>query len=79
MMAGTRERVLVVDVGGEQHLLGITSHNINHLAKLASPLPTEKSSGGENFKDKLALFMAGKLHTEETGQKGSAQKGRDHD
>ena len=62
MMAGTRERVMVIEVAGEQHLLGITAHNINHLAKLTTPLTEVSSGGGENFKDKLALFMAGKLN-----------------
>jgi flagellar protein FliO/FliZ len=84
MMAGTRERVLVIDVGGEQHLLGITSHNINHLAKLDSPLASEKNTPGENFKDKLALFMAGKLQKDEptqntVAQKAVGRKGADHD
>jgi len=85
MMAGTRERVLVIDVGGEQHLLGITSHNINHLAKLDNPLPSEKNTTGENFKDKLALFMAGKLQTKDepakntVAQARSKRKGAEHD
>ncbi|MFT4994821.1 MAG: flagellar protein FliO/FliZ [Paraglaciecola sp.] len=84
MMAGTRERVLVIDVGGEQHLLGITSHNINHLAKLDNPLPSEKNTSGENFKDKLAQFMAGKLQKDEPGQNtltqtSSKRKGVEHD
>lgn len=84
MMAGTRERVLVVDVGGEQHLLGITSHNINHLAKLDKPLPSEKDTSGENFKDKLALFMAGKPQKDASlqntvAQKVTGRKGADYD
>ncbi|MFT6988393.1 MAG: flagellar protein FliO/FliZ [Paraglaciecola sp.] len=61
MMAGAKERVLVIEVAGEQHLLGITAHNINHLATLSTPIDTSPASlGNENFKDKLALFMAGK-------------------
>ncbi|MDU0355687.1 flagellar biosynthetic protein FliO [Paraglaciecola aquimarina] len=62
MMAGTRERVLVIEVGDEQHLLGVTAHNINHLAKLSTPLDTTPSNNSEKFKDKLSLFMAGKLN-----------------
>jgi flagellar protein FliO/FliZ len=62
MMAGTRERIMVIDVGGEQHLVGVTPQNINHLATLAKPLEQSKTNGSENFKDKLALFMAGKLN-----------------
>jgi flagellar protein FliO/FliZ len=63
MMAGAKERVMVIEVAGEQHLLGITAHNINHLATLSTPIDTSTaSSGNENFKDKLSLFMAGKIN-----------------
>ena len=74
-MAGTRERVLVIDVGGEQHLLGITSQNINHLAKLEIPLVTEKVTSGENFKEKLAMFMAGKAQVDPSPKKKTQQQG----
>jgi flagellar protein FliO/FliZ len=63
MMAGAKERVLVIEVAGEQHLLGITAHNINHLATLSSPIDNSTAStGNEKFKDKLALIMAGKIN-----------------
>jgi flagellar protein FliO/FliZ len=63
MMAGAKERVLVIEVAGEQHLLGITAHNISHLATLTSLIDNSPASpGNENFKDKLALFMAGKIN-----------------
>ncbi|MFB0911709.1 MAG: flagellar biosynthetic protein FliO, partial [Glaciecola sp.] len=29
MAAGAKEKIMVVDVGGEQFLIGITAHNIN--------------------------------------------------
>lgn len=61
MMVGTKERIVVVQIGSEQHMLGITAHNINHLAKLDSPLATESLAAGDNFKDKLIQAMAGKL------------------
>ncbi|BDX07731.1 hypothetical protein MACH26_32520 [Planctobacterium marinum] len=38
MMVGTRERIAVIQVGDEQHLVGVTAHNINHLAKLEQPI-----------------------------------------
>ncbi len=41
LVAGTKERVIVVQVGDEQHLLGVTTHNINHLAHLSLPINTE--------------------------------------
>ena len=62
MMAGSKERVMVIDVGGEQHLLGVTAHNINHLAKLTTPLSSNPANNSDKFKDKLAIFMAGKMN-----------------
>ena len=63
MMAGAKERVIVIEVGGEQHLLGITAHNINHLVTLSTPVDNSAASpGNEKFKDKLALLMAGKIN-----------------
>lgn len=62
MMAGAKERVMVIEVAGEQHLLGITAHNINHLATLSTPIETTgSSSGNDKFKDKLSMYMAGKI------------------
>jgi flagellar protein FliO/FliZ len=63
MMAGAKERVMVIEVAGEQHLIGVTAHNINHLATLSTPIDNSTaSSGNDKFKDKLALFMAGKIN-----------------
>jgi flagellar protein FliO/FliZ len=64
MAAGAKEKIMVVDVGGEQFLIGITAHNINQLAKLENPLVTANT--GKNpeqstslaFKDKLVKAMA---------------------
>jgi flagellar protein FliO/FliZ len=70
MMAGSKERVIVIDVGGEQHLLGITAHNINHLAKLDSPIAMTSGNSGENFKQKLAQLMAGKINPSVRADKG---------
>jgi flagellar protein FliO/FliZ len=78
MMAGTRERVMVIDVGGEQHLIGVTAHNINHLAKLSQPLADTKLASGDNFKDKLAMFMAGKLNPSKATQDPSSA-GKHHE
>lgn len=61
MVAGTKERLMVVEVGDEQYLLGITAHNINHLATLPSPIAGKQAEAGEQFKQKLVQAMAGKL------------------
>ena len=64
MVAGTRERIMVIQVGDEQHMVGVTAHNINHLAKLERPLSTQdpSTSQGADFKDKLIKAMAGTLN-----------------
>ena len=70
MMAGAKEKVMVIEVGDEQHLLGITAHNINHLAKLEQPLSNANKSSasgisgangnnlGSSFQQKLVSAMA---------------------
>ena len=35
---GTRERVVVIEINGQQHLLGVTANQINHLTTLEEPL-----------------------------------------
>jgi flagellar protein FliO/FliZ len=71
IMAGTKERVMVIQVGDEQHLLGVTSQNINHLAKLETPLDTPSAGTGQNFKEKLTQALAGKMQTGNTDKSGS--------
>jgi len=64
MAAGAKEKIMVIDVGGEQFLIGITAHNINQLGKLDNPIETastSKSAGQPSslaFKDKLVKAMA---------------------
>lgn len=61
LVAGTKERVIVIQVGQEQHLLGVTAHNINHLAHLTSPIHTDSVNEGANtnsFQQKLTQAMA---------------------
>ncbi|TRY30973.1 flagellar biosynthetic protein FliO [Aliiglaciecola sp. M165] len=71
MVAGTRERVLVIEVGQEQHLIGVTATNINHLAKLENPLQKPTSSSAESFKDKLTQALAGKIQSGINSTKGA--------
>jgi flagellar protein FliO/FliZ len=58
MMVGTKERIMVIQVGDEQHLLGITATNINHLSKLEIPLESKsKEMPGEVFKQKFTQLL----------------------
>jgi len=72
MVVGTKEKIMVIQVGDEQHLIGITSHNISHLSKLDKNLDIpvkgmvratgDKLSSADVFKQKLVEAMAGKLN-----------------
>jgi len=87
MTAGTKEKVIVIEIGDEQHLLGITAHNINHLAKLETPIITEKANGNDaqspkvNFQQKLVNAMAQSITggNRKTDAKKQTSKGVDHD
>jgi flagellar protein FliO/FliZ len=74
MMAGPKEKVMVIEVGGEQHMLGITAHNINHLATLTTPLQSPAKSpvldGKASFQQKHVQAMA-------QGITGKASTGQD--
>lgn len=56
---GTKERIVVIEVNGEQHLLGVTQQSVNHLFKLDQALP-EKSAinGSKAFKDRLQQVIS---------------------
>ncbi|MBU2977972.1 flagellar biosynthetic protein FliO [Alteromonas sp. C1M14] len=63
MVAGTRERIMVIQVGEEQHLVGVTAQNINHLAKLDTPLASQQEGQGQgDFKQKLIKAMANTMN-----------------
>lgn len=70
LSAGAREKIMVIQVGDEQHLVGVTAQNINHLSKLEAPLPTKvsDSNNGALFKDKLVKAMASKINPAIKGQ-----------
>lgn len=74
MMAGTKEKIMVIAVGDEQHLIGVTAHNINHLATLANPLDTTAKNAPLNsqasFQQKLVQAMAQSI----TGNKANDEK-----
>jgi flagellar protein FliO/FliZ len=55
---GPREKLLLVDVGGEQLLLGVTPGRINCLHNFNTPVvPTEVSSDGSDFSQKLKEIL----------------------
>ena len=64
MVVGTKEKIIVIQVGEEQHLIGVTSHNISHLSKLSTPIVPTSSNGPDGktaFQQKLVQAMASGL------------------
>jgi flagellar protein FliO/FliZ len=55
---GTKEKVLLVDAGGQQLLLGVTSHQISTLHTYAQPVvDLSEKSGASDFALKLQSFL----------------------
>ncbi|MFM2485106.1 flagellar biosynthetic protein FliO [Celerinatantimonas yamalensis] len=54
---GTRERILVVQVGSQQYLLGVTHQHIELLDKLAEPLQGTPQTS--NFSQQLNRILKG--------------------
>lgn len=54
LSVGTKERVVVVEVNGEQFMLGVTSNNVNLLHKLEQPI--EKTQMSDSI-DKVPLTI----------------------
>lgn len=95
MMTGQKEKVIVIEVGDQQFMLGVTAHNINHLATLESPIQTNKHTLSKdinsentqvNFQQKLVQAMAagitGKINstnTEKTAPNSSIKKDDNHE
>ena len=50
---GVKEKIILVEVGGKQILLGMTASNINTLATFDEPIVEEKSNNVGSFSQKL--------------------------
>lgn len=63
MSLGQRERVVLMQVGEQQMVVGITPGNIRTLLVLDKPIPTEttpEASGDNSFAHKLQAMLKGK-------------------
>lgn len=54
---GQRERVVILQVGGEQLVVGVTANQINTLHVLDNPLPAEQSTETDSFKEKFSTAL----------------------
>ena len=53
---GTKERIMIVQAGEEQFLIGVTSHSIQLIAKLDSPL-TQEAQDPTPFANQLTQLL----------------------
>jgi flagellar biosynthetic protein FliO len=75
---GTRERVVIADVGGRRLVLGVTAQNVNLLTELekevSSPDPSEmdqfetpSTEASTSFKERLVQSLSNVIHTPNKG------------
>lgn len=57
MALGTRERIMLVEVGPTQMLLGVTAHSIKTLHVFAEPVIAPGEKPGPDFAGKLAQYL----------------------
>ncbi|WP_330960762.1 flagellar biosynthetic protein FliO [Photobacterium sp. 53610] len=57
VVVGQRERIVLVQVGEEQLLIGVTPQNISMLTKLDQPLPVETRTGNGEFAQQLSKLL----------------------
>lgn len=55
---GVKEKIILVEVGGKQILLGMTASNINTLASFDEPIVEAKSSSTVSFSQKLKDILS---------------------
>lgn len=55
---GTKERILVIEVNGQQHLIGVTPQQINHLVTLDEPVEIT-SNGPVNLGTSFQKILQG--------------------
>ncbi len=55
---GVKEKIVLIEVGGKQLLLGLTAHNINTLASFDEPILVIKDKNPKSFSDRLKDIMS---------------------
>ena len=71
---GGRERIVIIEVQGEQHALGVTTNSVNHLFKLETPLPQGQLIHQDNkLLNKLMDMLTNKSIDASSDNKGATQ------
>ncbi|MEY8262612.1 MAG: flagellar biosynthetic protein FliO [Bermanella sp.] len=55
---GVKEKIVLIEVGGKQILLGMTAHNINALASFDEPILVAKDKTTTGFAERLKQIMS---------------------
>ena len=55
---GVKEKIILIEVGGKQILLGMTAHNINTLASFDEPILVIKDKNPKGFAERLKEIMS---------------------
>lgn len=53
---GTKERVMIIEAGEEQYLIGVTSHSIQLISKLDTPLRQQEAESA-SFSNQLTQLL----------------------
>jgi len=61
LSVGARERVMLIEVGGQQVLIGVAPGRVNLLHRFEEPVVTD-TGGGEDFASKIRQVMQHGLH-----------------
>lgn len=56
LAVGTKERVMIVEAGEEQYLIGVTSHSVQLISKLDKPLGQEENES-TSFSNQLTQLL----------------------
>lgn len=77
LSVGTKERVMVIQVGEEQYLIGVTPHSVNLLSHLDKPLSTSENLSTQSFSQQLTQLL-GKTVSKNDLRFKSLQQERDN-
>ena len=73
MPMGVKEKIVLIEVGGKQILIGLTAHNINTLATFDEPILTTEKTQKISFSDRLKEIMSQNIKDKnESELKGSS-------
>ncbi len=67
---GVKEKIVLIEVGGKQILLGMTAHNINALATFDEPVLVIKEKNSKGFADRFKEIMSQVKQDNQASAKG---------